>query len=79
VSDDFNQVSIRNLLGQSLEGMIGKKKPPDESGGCVIETKTNDCPSRDGNNILPFNIPLIMYENSNLIANNLKSHDIYQY
>jgi len=25
-----------------------KKKPSEESGGCVIETKTNDCPSVDG-------------------------------
>ena len=24
---------------------IFNKSPPDESGGCVIETKTNDCPS----------------------------------
>jgi len=28
-----------------------KTKPPDESGGCVIETKTNDCPSYDGKEI----------------------------
>jgi len=26
----------------------GNKKPSEESEGCVIETKTNDCPSCDG-------------------------------
>lgn len=31
-------------------------------GGCVIETKTNDCPSCDGNEILPYSIRLFGYD-----------------
>jgi len=40
------------------ENRIIKQKPPDESGGCVIETKTNDYPSCDGKEIFT----LIEYE-----------------
>jgi hypothetical protein len=31
---------------------IRKGKPPEESGGFIIETKTNDCPSCDGRKLI---------------------------
>jgi hypothetical protein len=42
---------IRKLTAISQKKNVnqaGVEKPPEESGGFIIETKTNDCPSCDG-------------------------------
>jgi hypothetical protein len=44
----------RTHKGITKSKMIFITKPSEESEGCVIETKTNDCPSCDGKKFYPY-------------------------
>jgi len=51
--DDYNVFVVAGILLICGKLWVGNRKPSEESEGFVIETKTNDCPSFDGKEILP--------------------------
>lgn len=57
-SEPVNHCKNRKCI-MTFSNCLKTEVPQRNLGDCMIETKTNDCPSHDGNKILPYSIRLL--------------------